>query len=337
MPRESVSNPHTLWPENRPDRLHTLYAILRNAPPLIALVMGWSQLYQGRLFGVNRFGVVTFRLTHLVLLAALLAVWNLCFPGKLPARRITPRLRFVGSQFTSVLLASLACTLLLWAVRMVTPAGDLAAISLLVFLARCACFGIVCVLLVAAIYEAAYQLSTPRIYLIVGSRHRAVNIYKNIKAHREQRSTVLGFLDPDDSYALYLPCDYLGSVDKLESLLLTHTVHMVCLAIPIKSQYDTLEQVIWTCDRLGVDYSFATGMFQAEAPPSASESLGGADGSAGEPGKAMRKQDDLALCMVPANGVPQEDRGRQEELRQEKDRSSGRPDNLVAAEASSYK
>ena len=246
------------------DVLRKGYVLLRRLVPVIAAVTGWTQLHAGQVTSLRQLVTVSLTVSHLALFLLLMAAWNLCFRGSKSDSRSVLRQRFLRSEGSAVLLGSSVCTLLLLVCRHVFPHINLESISLTVFWLRCASGGLACVVFTAILYEMAYQLSTPRVYLIVGSRRRAVSVYKDLITHREHRNVVMGFVDSDATHAKYLPCDYLGGVDKLEQILVNNPVDQVCLAMPVRSQYEAVQECVSICERVGVRYSYATDIFQTE-------------------------------------------------------------------------
>lgn len=239
----------------RPDVLRNGYLFCRRLPPVLALVASWTQLHTRHFPSAYEVIALSFSLRSVLLAAMLSGIWTLCFPGSMLDRRSTSRLRFLKSQSLGVVRGSVAATLLLGGLRFVVPRIGFWKISLTVFFLECLVAGLGCAVLFAALYEGAYRLSTPRLYVIIGSRRRAVNVYKKLKANVERRSEVLGFLDPDPDHAKYLPCDYLGSTDRLEQLLMRTPVDMVCLALPVRSHYAAIQEVVSVCERIGVAHA----------------------------------------------------------------------------------
>ena len=114
-------------------------------------------------------------------------------------------------------MGTVGCTLLLWAARLTSYTGKHMSISLFAF--RCTTGGMLCVLLAAVVYQIVNKLSAPKLYLIVGSRRRAIEGYKQLLGYGGRRGCVLGFIDGDDSHSQYLPGDYLGPTDRLKNFL----------------------------------------------------------------------------------------------------------------------
>jgi exopolysaccharide biosynthesis polyprenyl glycosylphosphotransferase len=189
------------------------------------------------------------------------SIWIRCFKRESVDQQSTPLPLFISSQAKAVLIGTASCTLLLWTARVVSHTGKHMSISLFAF--RCVAGGLLCVLLAAVLYEIANRLSGPRLYLIVGSRRRAIEGYKQLLGYGGRSGSVLGFIDVDDSHSQYLPGDYLGSTNRLEELLMRNPIDMVYLALPLRSQYATVQDVIWTCERMGVEYSLPVDIFES--------------------------------------------------------------------------
>lgn len=255
-PRDTRATSHP------PDVLEQTYVTARKLPPLIAGLTSWAQLHSNGITNTHALVTATITIRHLVVFLLLMGAWECAFHSLSTHRRATPRSQFILSQIRAVLVGTSTCVVLLWMGRFLFRSIGLKSISLTVFALRCGVSGLLCVLAAAALYDLAYQFSLPQIYVIVGSRRRAVDAYKRLKSNRERRSTVLGFIDSDSSHSQYLPCDYLGSLDKLEKILVGSPVEMVHVVLPIKSQYADMQRAIWTCERLGVKCSCPVDVFE---------------------------------------------------------------------------
>ena len=238
-----------------------MYILARNVPPLLAAILGWTQVHWNGLTNVSGLEIRSFTIRHVVVLLLMMSVWIRCFNGETIGQRSTTLLRFISSQTRAVLLGTASCTLLLWAARLMSNTGK--HMSIFLFAVRCATGGLICVLLAAIIYEIVCRLSSPRLYLIVGSRRRAIEGYKQLLGHGTRPDSVLGFIDTDSSHSQYLPGDYLGSIDRLEELLMRNPIDMVYLALPLRSQYATVQEAIWICERMGVEYSLPVDIFES--------------------------------------------------------------------------
>jgi len=245
-----------------PDLLEKLYVLARQTSPAAAIISLWVGPVWKHPDRIGYLMTRPFTLRHVLIVAVLTVVWRHIFRMRRTEGRITPRLRFLSSQLAGVLTGTAACTAILWTGRIVLRQPGLRDLSLSAFAARCGALGALCVLGAAMLYSAAYRLSTPRLYLIFGSRKRAIAAYRKIRSQGDCPGRVLGFLDPDSSHARYLPADYLGSIDRLESILMRQPVDMVYLALPLKSHYATVQEAIRTCERIGVEYAFSPDVFE---------------------------------------------------------------------------
>jgi exopolysaccharide biosynthesis polyprenyl glycosylphosphotransferase len=259
---DSTRNRPFRAPHHPPDVLHKLYSIARQLAPLFAICSFGIRPGLGSQESLRTLGNSTFTLRYILVILLLMLVWTCLFRAKKTEGRDTPRLRFLISQLFAVFAGTAACTLVLWAANSFWVPAGAQLVSLQVFALRCSAFGAGCVLFTALLYSIAYRMSPPQLYVILGTRRKAISAYKKLQNQGGCRGTVLGFIDPDGSHAKYLPCDYLGTLDKLESILVRNPVDMVYLALPLKSQYHTVQEAISICERIGVDYSVQPDIFE---------------------------------------------------------------------------
>jgi exopolysaccharide biosynthesis polyprenyl glycosylphosphotransferase len=79
---------------------------------------------------------------------------------------------------------------------------------------------------------------------------------------------VAGILDDDfikakeSSANAAMQSRYLGGLDRLDGLLREHPVSIVFCALPVKSMYAQLQQVIEVCERIGVEVRHPSNLFQ---------------------------------------------------------------------------
>lgn len=259
---DSARNRPFRAPHHPPDVLHKLYSIVRQLAPLFAISSFGIQPGLGSQESLRSLGNSTFTLRHIFVILLLMLVWTCLFRAKKTEGRDTPRLRFLTSQLFAVFAGTAACTLVLWAANSFWAPRGIQLVSLQDFALRCSAFGAGCVLFTAFLYSIAYRMSPRQLYVILGTRRKAISAYKKLQNQGGCRGTVLGFIDPDGSHAKYLPCDYLGTLDKLENILVRNPVDMVYLALPLKSQYHTVQEAISICERIGVDYSIQPDIFE---------------------------------------------------------------------------
>ena len=107
---------------------------------------------------------------------------------------------------------------------------------------------------------AAGHGSSVRYVIIAGTGPRAVQIYRDLIEQTTHR--VLGFVDTVVT-PLYAPStlQFLGTIDNLEHILVSRAVDAVHIGLPVKSCYAAIEQVINTCERVGVESSYQADIF----------------------------------------------------------------------------
>ena len=244
-----------------PDLLSETYAVACKLPAVVALWTCWIQLHRGRAVDLASMGQMSFTFEYLLIAIAVYACWNLCVPVMSAGARVLPRLKFVLSQGSFVLLGTACCSVLLLVAKLLRLQA-MSGISVSGFALRSVVYGTLCVLAAASMYEAAYQLSTPHMCVIVGTRQRALQGFRRLSSHAERKGVVLGFVDRDPSHADQLPRDYLGSIKDLEFFLATHHVDLVYLALPLRSMYSDVHEAIQICERVGVRYVCAPDLFE---------------------------------------------------------------------------
>lgn len=105
----------------------------------------------------------------------------------------------------------------------------------------------------------------PHKVLIVGSGPMAMSIYRKLFEEVDSGYEFVGFVDSDPQPQLAdLREKYLiGSLDGLENILATRVVDEVLIALPIKSQYEQIEEAIQTCERVGVESKYVFDRFSS--------------------------------------------------------------------------
>lgn len=102
--------------------------------------------------------------------------------------------------------------------------------------------------------------------LIVGSGPRAralAQALDGLAGMDAERPRLVGFVDSDDSVPdAGVRGRLLGTLDDLETLLMHRVVDEVMIALPIKSRYQEIQDVIHTCERLGVQSTYLADIFQ---------------------------------------------------------------------------
>lgn len=94
--------------------------------------------------------------------------------------------------------------------------------------------------------------------LIVGSGPRAGQVVAELEESSTRRYQLLGFVDSQPQEGFVPASMMLGGITDLEQLLVTHRVDEVMIALPMKSQYETVGYTIAVCQMLGIRSSYRT-------------------------------------------------------------------------------
>jgi exopolysaccharide biosynthesis polyprenyl glycosylphosphotransferase len=95
--------------------------------------------------------------------------------------------------------------------------------------------------------------------LILGTGPLARRAWREIRTTHWGSLKVVGFSDTSclPSASSDVKAKYLGDVNALESLLLRHAVDLIVVALPVRSCYDTIQDVVSTAQAGGIDlFSF---------------------------------------------------------------------------------
>jgi exopolysaccharide biosynthesis polyprenyl glycosylphosphotransferase len=96
----------------------------------------------------------------------------------------------------------------------------------------------------------------PREVIIVGSGARAERLRADIECDPRCGYRVLGFVDTSDGDAPEVRGQLLGRLDQLEQILMRQAADEVLIALPTRSRYKTIEEVIAVCERVGVESKY---------------------------------------------------------------------------------
>ncbi len=101
---------------------------------------------------------------------------------------------------------------------------------------------------------------THRAVIVVGCVNLA-RIAKELETHPDWNYTILGVVDSflDDSSDEKF--QRLGGIDDLEEILMRNVVDEVIVALPVKAYYSVIEDVIATCERVGVQVQYPEDLF----------------------------------------------------------------------------
>jgi exopolysaccharide biosynthesis polyprenyl glycosylphosphotransferase len=102
--------------------------------------------------------------------------------------------------------------------------------------------------------------------LIIGTGHLAQRAYADIQADRTYRYEVVGFVDDPASG---LPDNHvsgeqiIATLPQLEQILMREVIDEVVIALPVKSRYHQIQDVITVCERAGVQAKYGADMFHS--------------------------------------------------------------------------
>ena len=99
--------------------------------------------------------------------------------------------------------------------------------------------------------------------LIIGSGPRAQALGREVYDPGGVQGQLVGFMDTASAITDDLVRQrWLGPIEALESVLMRRVVDEVLIALPIKSCYQQIQDVIHTCERLGVQATYLADIFQ---------------------------------------------------------------------------
>jgi exopolysaccharide biosynthesis polyprenyl glycosylphosphotransferase len=101
--------------------------------------------------------------------------------------------------------------------------------------------------------------------LIIGSGDLARRAYRDIQGDRSYRYEVVGFVD-DPSGSLEVTHDsqqLIATLTELEQILMREVIDEVVIALPVKSCYQQIQDVISVCERAGVHATYGADMFES--------------------------------------------------------------------------
>jgi exopolysaccharide biosynthesis polyprenyl glycosylphosphotransferase len=113
---------------------------------------------------------------------------------------------------------------------------------------------------------AARYVGDAREVLIVGSGPRALALFEELR-HAGAGGQVIGFVDTNERVASpEIASRLLGSLDQLERILMYSAIDEVLIALPVRSHYAQIQQVIDLCERVGVPARHLADVFSASRP-----------------------------------------------------------------------
>jgi exopolysaccharide biosynthesis polyprenyl glycosylphosphotransferase len=201
-------------------------------------------------WGLEEFLAIRVSLRSLVLLTVFAAGWRLIFASL--GLYSTARLRTWMEEGTRLILACSLGSLSAVIFPLASRSGRFDLWTLGLFYVVVTLVTLVLRWLVRAMMQVGVD-RPPRNVIIVGSGPCAIAWYHALKSRWRDQQAVLGFVDTGSiGRSPELPRPLLGDLDRLEELLAQSVPDEVHIALPVKSCYDYVQQVIQTCERAGV-------------------------------------------------------------------------------------
>lgn len=117
------------------------------------------------------------------------------------------------------------------------------------------------VTLLAFDYALRPLMRRKRRLIIVGSGERAKKVLEELQAHTEWDYELVGFVDSEPQGGWVPAKMMLGGMDRLEQILMHTVVDEVVIALPMKSQSETVSKAIEICQMLGIRSQYFTDYF----------------------------------------------------------------------------
>ncbi|OLE82209.1 MAG: hypothetical protein AUF76_10250 [Acidobacteria bacterium 13_1_20CM_2_65_9] len=101
--------------------------------------------------------------------------------------------------------------------------------------------------------------------IIVGSGPHALRICRDLSADPSTSYQVLGFVDTNaGARSPFMTRRTLGSLDRLEAILVREHVDEVHVGLPVRSHYPQIQETIRVCERVGVTLMYGADIFDTE-------------------------------------------------------------------------
>ena len=226
---------------------------------VIALIGAFMVTNVGRMpEGFGEFLALRLTVKNLVLLLTLAAAWRIiCWGRGLYRWKLVQRRR---DEAARVLLASALGGALALVFAAISLTGAFQVITVLVWVVSIA----VAMLLIRRFLHGLIDVDgdTRRNVLIVGTGPRALLFGRELAAGIVGR--IIGYLDAKSpAGTAELGDQYLGNLEDLERIVLTHAVDEVYVALPMRSHYAEIETALRVCERTGVRAKWLADIFES--------------------------------------------------------------------------
>ena len=109
----------------------------------------------------------------------------------------------------------------------------------------------------------------PQTIMIIGTGRRAAKAWREIRTRYHSSTKVLGFIDDrsPEEMAPDIAARYLGGLDSLSDLLLTNTVDIVLVAMPIRSSYHLMQRAVTMAEEVGLRVIYLNDIYLTKWKP----------------------------------------------------------------------
>ncbi len=109
----------------------------------------------------------------------------------------------------------------------------------------------------------------PQTILIIGSGRRAAKAWREIRTRYHSSTKVLGFVDDrgTDQMAPDIAARYVGRLDDLRDLLLTHAVDIFLIAMPMQSTYPMMQRAVTIAEEVGIRVIYLNDIYATKWRP----------------------------------------------------------------------
>jgi exopolysaccharide biosynthesis polyprenyl glycosylphosphotransferase len=210
--------------------------------------------------GIDSFLSMRVTLKNVLFLAALLTAWPTIFrfSGLYDAHKT----QLIDQELLRLVVACSAGALLAvpFALTTVSGAFDLRSVAHFWVNAIAAAS---CVRLARRATLYRQRLRGARRVIIVGSGARARELYRELCGDQETIYEVIGFVDKKDEWidSSEIVDKRLGTLDQLEDLLMHQPIDELFVTLPVKSYYDAIQEVVKTCELVGVRVTYYADTF----------------------------------------------------------------------------
>ena len=264
LPRDAVSGPAAPVGRSSPrvpeKRLYLRLCRVVDTPLALAVLLGvFVAMNLGRTpAGLDGFLALRITVKNLLLVTAFAACWRLAsIRFGLYTWRLVKARRDEALRVIALCTAMSSCALVF---PLISVSGAFSQATVLCFWVA-SVVGLLAVRIVLRSL-ASFESDPAQDTVIVGSGPRAVSLFHRLGQESEDRR-VLGFVDSVDGEAPAVVQErLLGSLEDLESLLMHRAVDEVLIALPIKSRYSQIQDVIRVCERVGVRAQYLADIFE---------------------------------------------------------------------------